>query len=348
MRLALSLAALLVVAATLGGVALDRALTAPLALEAPQVHEVPRGASLASVGRALADAGLLESPRLLTLWGRATGQADRIQAGEYLLEPGVTLRGLLEQLVDGRVLQRRFTLLEGWRFSEVRAALAQAPRLAQTLTDLADEEIMARLGRPGLSPEGRFFPDSYDYVAGTTDLALLARALARMETLLDAAWKDRVFGLPLASRDEALVLASLVEKETGLDADRGLIAAVFLRRLERGMRLQTDASVIYGLGADFDGNLTRRDLRTDTPWNTYLHHGLPPTPIAMPGLASLRAVVDPPETDALYFVARGDGSSAFSATLDAHQAAVRRFQIDERAEDYRSAPQGDPGRGGDR
>ncbi|MEE4380491.1 MAG: endolytic transglycosylase MltG [Pseudomonadales bacterium] len=313
-------------------------LERPLPIEDAAVHEVERGASLSAVARALERAGVLTQPRLLVAWGRLTGDADRIQAGEYRIEPGTDLRGLLGQLVEGRVLQRRLTLLEGWRFAEVRRALAAAPRLEQTVGELSDEALMARLGRPGLSPEGRFFPDSYDYVAGARDLDLLERAAERMDRILEEVWGRRAFGLPLESAEEALILASLVEKETGLPEDRGLIAAVFLRRLARGMRLQTDASVIYGLGEDFDGNLTRADLTRPTPWNTYVHRGLPPTPIALPGRAALEAAVDPPETDALYFVARGDGSSEFSATLEAHRAAVRRYQLEGRREDYRSSP----------
>lgn len=313
-------------------------LERPLPIEDAVVQEVERGESLSAVARSLERAGVLMHPRLLVAWGRLTGDADRIQAGEYRIEPGTDLRGLLRQLVAGRVLQRRLTLLEGWRFAEVRRALAAAPRLEQTVGELSDEELMARLGRPGLSPEGRFFPDSYAYVAGTRDLDLLERAAERMERILEEVWAERAFGLPLDSKEEALVLASLVEKETGLPADRGMIAAVFLRRLARDMRLQTDASVIFGLGEDFDGNLTRADLARPTPWNTYVHRGLPPTPIALPGRSALEAAVDPPETDALYFVARGDGSSEFSATLEAHRAAVRRFQLEGRREDYRSSP----------
>jgi UPF0755 protein len=340
-RLIRVLALLVAAAALLAGVAVWRVaalLEQPLPIEEAVVEEVQRGASLSAVARSLERAGVLTQPRLLVAWGRLTGDADRIQAGEYRIEPGTDLRGLLDQLVDGRVLQRRLTLLEGWRFAEVRRALASAPRLEQTVAELSDEELMARLGRPGVSPEGRFFPDSYAYVAGTRDLELLDRAAERMERILEEVWATRAFGLPLESKKEALVLASLVEKETGLPEDRGMIAAVFLRRLERGMRLQTDASVIFGLGEDFDGDLTRADLARPTPWNSYVHRGLPPTPIALPGRSALEAAVHPPETDALFFVARGDGSSEFSTTLEAHRAAVRRYQLEGRREDYRSSP----------
>lgn len=338
MRVLAVLAAVTALLVAVAGWRLASLLEEPLPIEQALVQEVERGASLSAVARSLEGAGVLAHPRLLVAWGRLTGDADRIQAGEYRIEPGTDLRGLLAQLVEGRVLQRRLTLLEGWRFAEVRRALAAAPRLEQTVGEMTDEELMARLGRPGVSPEGRFFPDSYAYVAGTRDLDLLARAAERMERILEEVWAERAFGLPLESKEEALVLASLVEKETGLPEDRGRIAAVFLRRLERGMRLQTDASVIFGLGEAFDGNLTRADLARPTPWNTYVHRGLPPTPIALPGRAALEAAVDPPETDALYFVARGDGSSEFSATLEAHRAAVRRYQLEGRREDYRSSP----------
>lgn len=184
---------------------------------------------------------------------------------------------------------------------------------------------MAQLGRPGQAAEGRFFPDTYDYLAGQSDLLILRRALQRMDEMLAREWQGRSFGLPYANPDEALIMASLVEKETGVPAERPKVAGVFVRRLEQRMRLQTDPTVIYGLGEDFSGTLTRAHLRSDTPWNTYVHHGLPPTPIAMPGLASIRAALHPDDSDALYFVARGDGSSHFSATLEEHNAAVWRY-----------------------
>lgn len=314
-----------------------QALHRPLALDEPVVTEVAPGSALSRVADELAGRGLLAHPRLLALWGRVTGDAARIHVGEYRLEPGLDALGLLEVLVRGRVLRRSLTLVEGWRFHDVRAALAAAPRLEQTIGSLDDAAVMQRLGAPDLVPEGRFFPDTYEYVAGTTDLALLRRAFERMEQVLAEEWAQREFGLPLETPDEALVLASLIEKETAVADERRRIAGVFIRRLERGMRLQTDPAVIYGLGEDFDGNLTRAQLRTPSPFNTYLQRGLPPTPIAMPGRASIRAALHPAEGDALYFVARGDGSSVFSATLEAHNRAVQRFQL-QRDDDYRSTP----------
>ena len=333
--LILVLAGSLVSAAAIGFAV--HSLQRPLALDEPVVIEVPPGAALSRIADDLAERELLGHPRLLALWARVTGDAGRIHVGEYRLEPGLDSLGLLEVLVRGRVLRRSLTLVEGWRFRDVRAALAGAPRLESTIDALDDAAIMQRLGVPDLAPEGRFFPDTYEYVAGTTDLTLLRRAFERMQEVLAEEWERRDFDLPLAIPDEALVLASLIEKETAVADERRRIAGVFIRRLERGMRLQTDPAVIYGLGEDFDGNLTRAHLRTSSPWNTYLEPGLPPTPIAMPGRASIRAALHPAEGDALYFVARGDGSSVFSATLEEHNRAVRRYQL-QRNDDYRSTP----------
>ncbi len=301
------------------------ALTQPLPIDGERIVEVQRGASLARTLRALESEGVLERPELLRSWARIHGSAGAIHAGEYRLQPGMTPLAMLDDFVAGRVMRRHFTLVEGWRFSELREALATAPRLRHDTADLSDAEIMVHLGRPEVAPEGRFFPDTYDYLAGQSDLAVLRRAMLRMDQILAREWQGRSFGLPYETPDEVLVMASVVEKETGLPSERPKVAAVFVRRLERRMRLQTDPTVIYGLGEEFGGTLTRADLRRDTPWNTYVHHGLPPTPIAMPGLASIQAALHPAETDALYFVARGDGSSHFSPNLEEHNAAVRRY-----------------------
>ncbi len=303
-------------------------VTTPLAIaDGSAVYKVEKGASLASIARDLEDAGWIQNARYLQWYGRFTGQASRIRAGEYRLTNDLLPDSLLALLVSGRSIDYSLTLLEGWNIRQVRAAVAAHDVLEHTLTDVDDAELMARLGRPGVHPEGRFFPDTYRFPRGTTDLEFLARALATMDRELAAAWAERVDDLPLKTPDEALILASIVEKETGQADERGKIAGVFVRRLRKGMKLQTDPTVIYGMGERFDGNIRRKDLREDTPYNTYVHFGLPPTPIAMPGRAALRAAVDPEPGDALYFVARGDGSHVFSATLKAHNAAVAKYQL---------------------
>ena len=233
---------------------------------------------------------------------------------------------LLNILVRGEDATRSLVLVEGWNVRQVRAALAKAEQLKPETAGLSDEDVMARLGRPGVHPEGRFFPDTYTYSKGSTDVALLQRAMRAMDKKLDAAWAARAPDLPLKTADQALILASIVEKETGKPADRPEVAAVFANRLRLGMPLQTDPSVIYGLGTRFDGNLRKRDLQADTPWNTYTRNGLPPTPIAMPGKAALLAAVQPAPSKSLYFVSRGDGTSQFSSSLDDHNRAVNRYQ----------------------
>jgi UPF0755 protein len=279
-----------------------------------------------AVAQGWVDAGLDTSAEWLYQWFRWSGDARRIRAGSYEVHAGVTPRSLLGKMVRGDEVLESVRLGEGWTFRQFRAVLAASPQLRQTITAMSDDEVMAALGQPGVAAEGRFFPDTYLYSRGVSDLTVLRRAHAAMQRELAQAWADRAPGLPLESADQALVLASIVEKETGVDADRARVAGVFANRLRLGMRLQTDPTVIYGLGDAFDGNLRRRDLETDTPFNTYTRAGLPPTPIAMPGRASLRAAVNPEPTKALYFVARGDGSSEFSETLDAHNRAVNRYQ----------------------
>ena len=289
---------------------------------------VERGDSLRRVLARLRDDGV-EAGRDLE-WqalSRQMGADGRIQVGEYALDPGTTPRSLLANMRDGRVIRHRFTLVEGWNIRELRAALAKATPLVQTLADVDDAALMEKLGRPGVHPEGRFLPETYVYTRGDTDLDLLRRASAGLDRALAAAWEARAPELPLKDAEEALVLASIVEKETGIAEERPQIAGVFVRRLKLGMRLQTDPTVIYGMGSAYAGNIRRADLTTDTPYNTYTRAGLPPTPIAMPGKAALQAVTHPAEGDALYFVAVGDGSGrhVFSKSLDAHNAAVRDY-----------------------
>ena len=288
--------------------------------------EVEPGATPLGVAQAAAAAGVQVPPRLLRLWFRVSGKDRQIKAGNYEIPVGTTPLLLLQKLVRGDATMLTVAFIEGWNFRQVRAALAHADGLRHETQGMSDAALMAALDRPGVAPEGRFFPDTYAYAKGSSDLAVLRRALRQMDRRLEAAWAARASDLPLKSPDEALTLASLVEKETGRPQDRALIAGVFVNRLRAGMLLQTDPSVIYGLGEKFDGNLRKRDLQADTPYNTYTRAGLPPTPIAMPGRAALLAAVQPEPTKALYFVARGDGSSEFSATLGEHNRAVNRYQ----------------------
>ena len=302
-------------------------LTQPLTLTTPTVDvSIEPGTSPRSVAQLIVESGVQTQPHWLFWWFRLSGKARQIKAGSYELETGVTPRDLLQKLVQGDESLRAVTLVEGWNFRQVRAALQKAEHLKPATQGLPDDEIMNRLGRPGVAAEGRFFPDTYTYAKGSSDLAVLKRALHAMDHKLDAAWAARRPDTPLKSADEALTLASIVEKETGRPSDRPQIAGVFTNRLRIGMLLQTDPTVIYGLGEAFDGNLRKRHLQTDTPWNTYTRAGLPPTPIAMPGKAALMAAVQPLPTKALYFVARGDGSSQFSATLEEHNRAVNKYQ----------------------
>lgn len=284
------------------------------------------GSSAREVAVDVAQAGVRVQPALLYWWFRLSGKARNIKAGSYELPAGTTPRSLLQKLVQGDEALRSVTLVEGWTFKQVRDALRKADQLKPSSQALSPEQIMEQLGRPGVHPEGRFFPDTYTYSKGSSDLAVLLRALHAMDKKLDAAWSQRNPKSPLQSPDQALTLASIVEKETGKASDQPLISAVFNNRLTLGMRLQTDPTVIYGLGDAFDGNLRRIDLQTDNPYNTYIRAGLPPTPIAMPGKAALLAAVQPAASKALYFVARGDGTSQFSATLDEHNRAVDKYQ----------------------
>ena len=272
-------------------------------------------------------AGVLTEPAALYQWFRWSGQARRIRAGSYELESGVTPRSLLAKLVQGDEAFDRVRLIEGWTFRQFRAALAGAPHLKPASAGLTDAALMAAIGQPGSAPEGRFYPDTYLYSRGVSDLTVLRRAAVMQRQKLDEVWAGRAANLPIQTADQALVLASIVEKETGLASDRPMIAGVFVRRLKLGMLLQTDPTVIYGMGSAYAGNIRRSDLTTDTPYNTYTRDGLPPTPIAMPGVAALRAATHPADGDALYFVAVGDGSGrhVFTRSLAEHQGAVRDY-----------------------
>jgi len=295
--------------------------------EAGVTLEVHHGESFSSVARTLKQKGIIEYPLLLRLYGRVTGRASAIQAGEYRLTPRMTVLALLHKMETGDVVRHSFTIVEGWTFRELRSELEAQPALDHTLAGVDDAAVMKRLGHDGENPEGRFLPETYQFPKGATDLSVLRRAYDAMQRTLDDAWDGRAEGLPLKRPYDALILASIIEKETGVPGERGRIAGVFVRRLRKGMRLQTDPTVIYGLGDDYDGNIHYRDLRRDTPYNTYTRSGLPPTPIAMPGAQAIQAAVHPATGDALYFVAKGDGTHHFSATLHEHDEAVRKYQL---------------------
>ena len=302
-------------------------LNEPLELVGNSVDlSVEPGSSPREVALQVQQAGVAVNPSLLYWWFRLSGQARQIKAGSYELERGTSARSLLKQLVRGEEALRSITLVEGWNLRQVREALKKADQLKSVTDGMPTEELMQQVGKPGVAAEGRFFPDTYTYAKGSTDLALLQRAARAMDKKLQAAWAQRSPQTPLKSAEEALTLASIVDKETGRASDRPLIAAVFSNRLRIGMRLQTDPTVIYGRGPLFDGNLRKSDLLADTAWNTYTRAGLPPTPIAMPGSGALLAAVQPAASQALYFVARGDGSSQFSSNLDEHNRAVNKYQ----------------------
>lgn len=302
-------------------------LNTPFTLASSPIDlSIEPGTSPRSVANGAVSAGVQTSPLVLFGLFRVSGQARQIKAGNYELEIGVTPLSLLSKLTRGEEAMRSVTLVEGWTFKQVRVALSKAEQLAQDTKGLESDLIMQSLGQTGRHPEGRFYPDTYTYSKGSSDLNLLRRAMHAMDLHLADAWQARDKNLPLKTPDDLLILASIVEKETGSAADRDMVASVFINRLRIGMLLQTDPTVIYGLGDKFDGNLRRKDLQTDTPWNTYTRAGLPPTPIAMPGKAALMAAAQPAASKALYFVARGDGSSQFSDSLDAHNRAVNTYQ----------------------
>lgn len=298
-----------------------------MTLREPMTFEVPRGATLRSVGRELHRRGVLERPEIWIAAARLSDKAAALKAGEYRLDPGLTPLGILDVLSSGRVILHGVTFIEGSRFVDMLAQLRTHPAVQVDYAQRPPAEIMRALGKPGAHPEGQFFPDTYHFPRRTPDIDILKMALDRMSKELGALWDKRAPELPLAGPYEALVLASIVEKETALDRERPLVAGVFIERLRRGMRLQTDPTVIYGIGESYDGNIRRRDLLRDTPYNTYTRAGLPPTPIALPGLESLQAAVRPELSGKIFFVATGepDGSHYFSATLAEHEAALKRY-----------------------
>ena len=330
MRRTLSVLAVVAVLAALALLlwrGLDREMDQPAGMAGPVRVEVPPGASLRSILLFLQRQGALRHARLVEIYLRLHGALSRLQSGTYELPAHASAREVLEQLVTGRVVLESVTVVEGWSFAQMRHALDAQPALAHQLSGLAAPQIMEALGHTGEDAEGRFFPDTYRFAAGTSDRKILERAYERMQSELNSAWLERAADLPLATADEALILASIVEKETAREDERPKVAAVFVNRLRAGMRLQSDPTVIYGLGESYDGHIHTRDLETDTPYNTYTRAGMPPTPIALPGAASLRAATHPADIDALYFVAtgNGDGTHQFSATLAQHDVALRAY-----------------------
>lgn len=314
-----------------------RALQQPLQLNEEMLLEVQPGATPSGVLNRLQAEGVIDDAFWLRLYWRFNLRGPALHSGEYRLLPSQSAREMLDLWQRGEVVQYSLTLVEGWNFRQVRAALARQERLEQRLADLSDAELMRQLGLAGQNPEGRFFPDTYRYVRGMSDEELLKQANARLESVLAEEWATRDDGLPYREPYDALIMASMIEKETGVPEERGEIAGVFVRRLRAGMRLQTDPTVIYGMGERYNGRITRADLREPTPYNTYTIDGMPPTPIALAGREAIRAALNPVEGKSLYFVARGDGSHVFSNTLEEHNRAVREYQLKRRA-DYRSSP----------
>jgi UPF0755 protein len=297
----------------------------PMVSEVTDVSIEPQ-TSVRGIAKAVVAAGVDVNPNLLFAFFRLSGQSRSLRAGSYEISKGESALDLLRKLSRGEESLKAVSLIDGWTFRQFRAALAKAEGLKHDAQGLSDDELMAKLGMPGVAPEGRFFPDTYTYGKGTSELRVMERAAKAMKQQLAAIWKQRNADIQLKTPDDALILASIVEKETGRESDRTTISRVFHNRLAIGMPLQTDPTVIYGMFDAFDGNLRRADLRNDHPWNTYTRKGLPPTPIAMPGRNALKAAVQPAASNALYFVAKGDGTSYFSATLDEHNAAVNRYQ----------------------
>jgi len=313
-------------------------LKTPLSISTDKyIMDVPQGGNLGRLARKLSKEGIISSRRYLVWYAYLTGNANNIKMGEYELTKDMTPVTLMAVLNQGKVIQYSFTIVDGWTFKQMIAALKTHPQIRNTVLDKTPDEIMRSLGLADMHPEGRFLPDTYFFPNNTTDIEFLKRAYKAMDKLLSSAWPQRKLGLAVKTPYQALILASIVEKETALASERKEIAGVFNRRLLRHIRLQTDPTVIYGLGEKFDGNLRRRDLMADTPYNTYRHYGLPPTPIALPGKESIEAVLHPDEGDKLYFVSRGDGSHYFSSNLKEHNEAVIKYQLKGRRKKFSSS-----------
>nr|WP_301299840.1 endolytic transglycosylase MltG [Pseudomonas laurylsulfativorans] len=313
------------------------ALVQPLNIAQEQLLNVPKGTTPTRTFYRLEANGVIKDAFWLRVYWRFNLAKQPLHSGEYRLQPGMTVESLIDLWKRGEMVQYSLTLVEGWNFHQVRAALAKEEKIEQTLNGLSDSQVMDKIGHAGIFPEGRFFPDTYRYVRGMSDVELLKTAYDRLDEVLAKEWNQRATDLPYKGPYQALIMASLVEKETGVPQERGQIAGVFVRRMAIGMLLQTDPTVIYGLGDRYNGKLTRAHLKEATPYNTYMISGLPPTPIAMVGREAIHAALNPVEGSSLYFVARGDGSHVFSDDLDAHNNAVREYQLKRRA-DYRSSP----------
>jgi UPF0755 protein len=292
----------------------------------PLEFAIKPGSSVRSTADQIADAGVPVNPYVFELLARATGKAPRLKAGHYELKPGTTPLALIDQLVRGEFAQESLAIIEGWSFRQMREAIAAHPALKHDTAALSDKELLARITSDHAAPEGLFFPDTYRFAKGSSDLAIYRQAYALLQKRLNEAWARRDPSVPYKSPYEALIMASIIEKETGQRSERNMISAVFVNRLKRGMLLQTDPTVIYGMGDKFQGNIRKRDLETDTPYNTYTRAGLPPTPIALPGSESIEAALNPSKSDVLYFVARGNGTSEFSNNLNDHNRAVNKYQ----------------------
>lgn len=312
-------------------------LEKPVTLDEPVLFNVPQGATFTDVVQKLEAQGLVRQSLWLRLYARLNPEQTRIKAGDYEFLDGMSPKAMVGLMVSGDIKHWYVQFIEGWTFQDMRQTLARSERLQHVTREWTNAQIMSALGAEGEHPEGRFFPDTYAFTSDETDLDILKRAFSKMETVLAEEWAAREQGLPYDNPYEALIMASIVERETGAPGERDQVAGVFVRRLQKGMRLQTDPTVIYGMGDSYKGKIGRQDLRTHTPYNTYRIDGLPPTPIALPGRDAIHAALHPDDGDALYFVARGDGSHKFSRTLSEHQKAVREFQLNRR-EDYRSSP----------
>ena len=293
----------------------------------PTTYTINSGVNLKNIGEELTQREILQHPYYFMLEGRLQGIDSRIKAGEYLLHPETTQRQLLAQFVDGKTIQYSLSLIEVWSFKQIMHAVSSDEKLVKTLPDIDSKSVMTTLGFPDAHPEGRFFPDTYHFPSGMTDIEFLLRAYTKMEQVLQEHWENKEEGLPYKTADEALIMASIIEKETGVAEERATIAGVFVRRLQKGMKLQTDPTVIYAMGEDYQGNIRRKDLKIDSPYNTYFYAGLPPTPIALPGAEAIHAALHPEAGDSYYFVAKGDGSHYFSKTLNEHNRAVAKYQL---------------------